>query len=410
MAEPCELAIMRVGAQGDGVAQTTAGPVFVPFTLAGETVRAGVEGERGRLIEVLQPSPDRIAPVCRHFGSCGGCSLQHMSAGVYRAWKRDQVFAAFEARGIDAPVRDLVTAPGLRRRATLAARRTSAGVLLGFHEMGSHEIVDLAECPVCEPRIVTAFGALKALVAPLLSRRGEMRITVTSSDGGLDVALDASARDLTPEIRGHLAREAECGEFARISLASDPVVERHPPFLRFGAADVVPPPGVFLQAVASAEQNMAVLIAAALGKSKSVADLFCGCGAFTFRLAEKARVFAFDSDKAAVAALSSAVRMTQGLKPIEARVRDLFREPLSPLELNEAEAVVFDPPRAGAEAQSRSIARARVKTVVGVSCNPATLARDIRILIDGGYKLESVTPIDQFHYSPHVEAVAVLRR
>ncbi len=410
MADDMELRIDRVGAQGDGVATSEAGPVFLPLTLSGELVRANVSGERGRLLSVLEASPDRVVPVCRHFGVCGGCALQHMAASAYGQWKRDQVLAAFRSRGIDADVSEVVACAGKRRRAMFSAKRTSAGVVLGFHEAGSHELVDLAMCPVVDDRIVAALPALRDLVSPLVSRRGELRVTTTWNEAGLDIALEESGQTLTPEIRAHIAKVASQERFARVSISDDLAYEAMAPFLTMGAAEVMLPPGVFLQAVTQAEAAMAELVVSAVGKAKKVVDLFSGVGAFTFRLAKASKVFAADSDKVAIAALVAASKKTSGLKPIEAIVRDLFREPLSGTELNAYDAIVFDPPRAGAEAQAKMITRSKVKTVVAVSCNPATLARDARILIDGGYTLESVTPVDQFLYSPHIEVVAVLRR
>lgn len=403
--------IVRLGAQGDGVAETAEGALFVPFTLPGERVTIEVgDNDRARLISIESASQNRIAPVCRHFGQCGGCAVQHAAPELYRGWKRDIVIAAFAARGLEPAIDDLVVPQGLRRRATLAARRTAAGTILGFHEAASHELVDLAECPVLERAIASAFAHLRALVTPLLSRKGEARLAVTLTNGGLDVAVSEVERDLTAALRTTLAALALEARLARLTVGRDPVYEAFAPDLTFGSADVVLPPGAFIQAVAGAEAAMADLMLVAIGKAKSVADLFSGIGAFTFRLAARAKVFAADSDPEAVAALLKAARSARGLKPIAAIRRDLFREPLSALELKDYDAVVFDPPRAGAEAQARMIARSKVKTVVAISCNPATLARDARILIDGGYAIERVTPIDQFHFSPHVEAVAVLRR
>lgn len=409
MSEECELLITRLGAQGDGVAETAGAPVFVPFALAGERVIADVDGARGRLLRVLQPSPDRIAPVCRHFGTCGGCVVQHMSSNVYRAWKRDLVVSAFAARGLDVNVGDLVEPGGKRRRAVLSAERSDNGVAIGFHEAQSHALVAITECPVLDPKIVAAIPALKTLIAPLISKLGA-RLTVTATKSGLDVLLDGIERKLTPDVRSRLASEASALQLARLAIGNDIVVETLPPFLTFATADVVLSPGCFVQAVAEAETEMVRRILAAVGKVKSVADLFCGVGAFTFPLAARAKVLAFDGNQPAIAALNAAAKKATGLKPITAHVRDLFREPLSPLELNEHDAIVFDPPRAGAEAQAQRLARSKVKTVVAASCNPATLARDARHLVDGGYKIESVTPIDQFAYSAHVEVVAVFRR
>jgi 23S rRNA (uracil1939-C5)-methyltransferase len=410
MVETIEIEIARLGAQGDGVAQTPDGLLFVPYTLGGERITAEFSDGKAHLVSVLTPSQERVAPPCTHFGSCGGCKLQHMRSGAYLAWKREQVIAAFSARGIDAPVTPVIACRGPRRRAVLGARGTSAGVLLGFHREASHELIDIDTCVVMHPGIVAALGDVRRLIAPLMSRSGELRVTLTWTAGGLDIAVDDVAAKLTPELRAKIAGVAAAARFARVSIARDPVYQGLTPLLHLGPAEVVPPPGSFLQAVAEMEEEMARLILDATGKSKTVADLFCGVGAFTFRLAQRARVFAADSDKAAVAALNAATKPARGLKPIEARMRDLFREPLSATELRDFECVVFDPPRAGADAQARMIARSKVKTVVAVSCSPATLARDARMLLDGGYKIESITPLDQFQYSPHIEAVAVFRR
>jgi 23S rRNA (uracil1939-C5)-methyltransferase len=410
MNELRELLITRVGAQGDGVADNKGAAIFVPFALAGERVAADVSGERARLLEVLQPSEARVKPVCRHFGVCGGCSVQHMAPESYRAWKRDSAVAAFRARGLDIEVAPLISPGGKRRRAVFTMERTERGIVVGFHEAASHAIVAIEECPVLEPKIVAVLPALTDLLAPLLSKRGEARLTVLLTNTGLDVRLDGTARQLTSEVSSRLASGASALGLARLAIGDDVVCQTLPPLLTLGAVDVTPPSGAFVQAVAEAEREIAGLIIAAVGKSKTVADLFCGMGAFTFPLAAKARVWAFDGDREAITTLEAAARKATGLKPITARVRDLFREPLSPLELNEHDAVVFDPPRVGAEAQAKKLARSKMKTVVAVSCNPATLTRDARHLIDGGYKLESVTPVDQFVYSAHVEVVAVFRR
>ncbi len=410
MAEPQELLVARLGAQGDGIVDGGGAPIFVPFTLPGERVVAEVAGERGRLLDVLQPSLERVTPICRHFGRCGGCSVQHLAPDPYHAWKRDLVVTAFGARGLDVDVAALVEPGGRRRRASFSTARTEAGLAIGFHAMASHDLVAIDECPVLEPKIVAVLPALASLIAPLLAKRGEGRLTITSTKSGLDVSLAGSERKLTPEIRSRLAGAASQLGFARLTVGDDIVCETLPPFLTFGSAEVLLPAGAFVQAVAEAETEIARRVVEAVGKVKAVADLFCGLGAFTFPLAGEARVSAVDGYVAAIAALAAAVKKTSGLKPVTATHRDLFREPLSALELNGHEAVVFDPPRAGAEAQAQRLAKSKVKTVVAVSCNPATLARDARHLIDGGYKIESVTPIDQFVYSAHVEVVAVFRR
>ena len=411
MGESAELVVARLGAQGDGVADTPAGPIYVPYTLPGERVCAEIDGDRGRLVEVLQPSPLRVPPLCRHFGVCGGCALQHLEAQAYRDWKREQVVTAFASRGIDAPVAPVLTVPpGSRRRVVLSARRTAGGVVLGFHAARSHDIVDIMECPVAAPEIVRALPPLKALIAPLLRQRDEARITVLAAANGLDVTVEDAGGGLSAQARADLARRALAAGVLRLTVAGDMVVMAADPILKLGAADVSPPPGTFVQASAEAEARMPELVVAAAGKAKHVADLFSGLGTFTFPLAARARVLAIDTDRPAIEALQRAARSASGVKPIETRVRDLLNEPLSPRELDGFDAVVFDPPRAGAHLQAQRLARSGVPVAIAVSCNMATLARDARALIDGGYRLEAVTPIDQFLFSAHVEAVAVFRR
>lgn len=411
--EPQVLTIARLGAQGDGIAETPAGPLYVPFALPGETVRATVEGDRGRLSEIVVASPERIAPVCRHFTACGGCVAQHMAPAAYAAWKTEQVVAAFRGHGLDVVLQPLVSVGlGARRRVTLAAERTlEGGVRMGFHAAGTHDIVDLAECPVTASRIVAALGGLRQLVEPLLPRRDAVRVAVTACDNGLDVDVGGVSRELKPDLRARLASEASAIGLVRLSVEGDPVVAMAPPRVACAGVDVTPAPGAFLQAAAAAEARMAELIVAALPKRrKHVADLFCGLGAFSFALARQSAVAAYDGDAAAIASLQEAQRHVQGSKPITAKVRDLFREPLSRKELEAFDAVVLDPPRAGARDQCEMLAKSKVGTVVAVSCNPATLARDVRCLVDGGYKLAELTPVDQFLFSAHIEAVAVLRR
>jgi 23S rRNA (uracil1939-C5)-methyltransferase len=403
--------IARLGAQGDGIAETPSGPVYVPYALPGEQVMAETHGERARLVAVLTASPERVPPVCRHFTHCGGCALQHLERTAYLAWKREIVAAAFAARGIEAPVAHVISVGlGARRRATLSARRTGRGVVLGFHEAKGHDIVDLQECPVTASAIVRALPGLKRLIEPLVSRRLPVRLTVTLAANGLDVAIEDFPGELGADARERLASAAASCQLARLTIAGDTLYQSTVPAVRFGPANVVLPPRTFLQAAPAAESEMVRLVTAAVGSARRVADLFCGLGTFTFPLATTATVLAVDGERQAISALENAAKRTPGVKPIEAKVRDLFREPLSMKELERFDAVVLDPPRAGAAAQAAMLAKSRVGTIVAVSCNPATLARDTRILVDGGYSLERVTPIDQFLFSPHIEAVAVLRR
>ncbi|MEQ1694927.1 MAG: class I SAM-dependent RNA methyltransferase [Hyphomicrobiaceae bacterium] len=434
MSETQDLIIDRIAALGDGVASTPEGNVFLPFVLPGERVRAQIGAGRAQVIEVLEPSPDRIAPICRHFTHCGGCATQHMAAAAEQAWKSDLVATAMSQQRVFDPasfveatrdgladvkaktraasaIQPIVASPiGTRRRAVFAARRTKSGAIVGFHEQRSHDIVDLMECPILSPQIANRLDGLRAMIAPLLSRSGEARMTVTLADNGVDVVLEDTKPELTFDERAKIAELARAARIIRLTVKGEIIFATGEPLLRFGRVDVTPAPGVFLQAVPAVEARMTEIILAAVGKSKRVADLFSGLGTFSFPLAERAEVLAVDGDNASIACLIQAVKRAQGIKPVIGKVRDLFQEPLSAKELEPFDAVVFDPPRAGADAQARMLAKSKVPIVVAVSCAPATLARDLKTLIAGGYVLQSITPIDQFVFSPHVEAIAILKR
>jgi 23S rRNA (uracil1939-C5)-methyltransferase len=404
------LTIDSLGAQGDGVAQTERGPVFVPFTLPGEVVNAAIERDRATLMAVLEPSPMRVAPPCRHFGDCGGCSLQHLETEAYRAFKVERVAAPLRRDRIDLPPGELQScAPDSRRRVVLSGQRTGVGMILGYHRMQSAEIVDIAECRIALPSIVAALPMLRDLAGLVSQTDKPFHIAVTATSTGLDIAFTGSGK-LPDGLRRIAANFALREKIARLSIDGETVVEPQKPVIHFGDAAVTPPPGGFLQAVKSAEEAMVGIVTGHLGKAKRVADLFAGSGAFSLRLAKHSEVHAVEGDAAALAALDRGFRFGAGLKRITQEKRDLFRRPLTFKELNAFDGVVFDPPRAGAEDQSKQIARSDVPLVAAVSCNPATLARDLRILLDGGYALKSVTPIDQFLWSPHVEAVALLEK
>lgn len=402
-----DVIIEGLGARGDGIAMRGGETAYVPFALPGERWRLADAGA-----ERLTDSLERAAPLCRHFLACGGCVAQHMAPALYRAWKRGLVVEAFRHRGIDAEVAEPVAvAAGSRRRAFLGVERRGAEVILGFREEGRHTLVDLAECPVLDPAIAGAFPALRALARCVMADGAAGRLVVTRLDRGLDVSFDNGRRDLAPEERAAAAALAQRAGIQRLMVAGEPVVAAGRAEVSVGGVTVEIEPGLFLQAVPEAERLIADLCLAALPKrARAAADLFAGVGTLTLPLARRVAVTAFDSDRRAIAALSGAVRHAQGLKPVAAQVRDLFRDPLSARELAAFDAVVLDPPRAGAAAQAERLAKSKVPVVIAVSCNPATLARDARSLIDGGYRMGPVTPIDQFLFSAHVEAVAVFRR
>lgn len=395
-----ETTITSLGQRGEGISEVNGHRVFVPFTLPGERIGVDTDGDRGTLVELLARSANRVEPFCPHFGICGGCSLQHAGPETYATFKRGLVETALSHAGIDVPVGPLVDAAGTgRRRTTLHIRKHGAG----YARARTHDILDIETCPILVPSLQKAAPRLAHLLHGIA---GDGDVAITATDTGLDLAIKSERKPKSEAI----ASFGQTNRVARLAFNGETLYMARPPAVKMGKSLVELPVGSFLQATQKAEETLADLVLAAVGKSKSVADLFCGVGPFALRLAENARVFAADSDKPATAALAKAVRFTQGLKPVTVLARDLFRDPLAPVELQPYDAVVFDPPRAGAEAQAKELARSKVKTVVGVSCEPKTFARDAAILMAGGYRLESVTPVDQFVWSAHVEVVGVFRR
>ncbi|YBV98219.1 class I SAM-dependent RNA methyltransferase [Phyllobacteriaceae bacterium JZ32] len=402
--------IAAMGAGGDGVANLPDGQVFVPFTLPGEVANIAREKNRGTLMALLEASPERIAPACAHFEACGGCALQHWQAEPYQAWKRGLVSDALTGRKLTFELDPLVPcAPQTRRRAVFAARRTDGGMLLGFNRHQSHEIINIHECPVTVPAITDRLADLRELASLVAPDSKPFRLTVTATASGLDIAATGS-KVPDAERRKALTPFMLAKGFARLTCEGEIILEPKKPLIHFGKVAVEVPPGGFLQATAEAEDTMSALVMDHLAKVKRAADLFCGSGTFTFRMAEKMAVHAVESDAAALAALDRAARNTQGLKPVTMERRDLFRRPLMAKELNRFDGLVFDPPRAGAEAQAKEIAKSNIAKVVAISCNPVTLARDLAILTQGGYRIDRVVSIDQFLWSSHVETVTLLTK
>jgi 23S rRNA (uracil1939-C5)-methyltransferase len=408
------LLIDHVGHRGDGVAFADGQAVYVPYALGGETVEVAPVSDhpdRRRLLTVERTSPERVAPFCPHFGICGGCAIQHWEVERYRAWKRDIVIETLAQAKLACEVDALMDAHGLgRRRITLHARMGARDVLkVGFAAANSHDIIPVDRCPILAPNMSGALDAGWAIAEPLISIGKPLDIQITATDGGLDVDLRGSGPLPAAKIAA-LSRIAEQRRLARLTRHGELVLMRNPPTIAIGAAQVTLPPGSFLQATAAGEEALATLVAGHCARAKNIADLFCGVGPFALRLAAKSRVSAFDSDAGAMTALQKAAASASGLKPVKAEARDLFRRPLMPQELRDYDTVVFDPPRQGAQAQVLQLAASKVPVVVAVSCNAATFARDARILVDGGYKFERVTPVDQFRHTPHVELVARFKK
>ena len=402
-----------MGARGDGKLPGRDG-LHLPFVLPGEEVVARDATQGLKLISIERASPDRVEPFCRYFGTCGGCKLQHWRLEPYLSWKRELVIEALARQGVEASVEPVIDAHGAgRRRVSFHARRVGQEVRTGFMRAGSHELIEIDACPILAPALAGA-PRIASRLATILARSGKpLDITVTASETGLDATVKGRGA-LTGTEREAVIAFAAREDLARLSNHHEVIVERRAPRMAIGDCQVLPPPGAFLQATAQGEAVLAKLVAEALAKARRpprrIADLFCGIGPFALRLSRAAQVQAFDSDAAAVAALLKAARQTQGLKPVEAQARDLFRRPLLAAELAEHDAVILDPPRQGAQAQTQELARSRVAHIVYVSCNPSTFARDARTLVEGGYLIDGITPIDQFRFSAHVELVAGFSR
>ena len=410
---PVEVTIEAVGGEGDGVA---AGPAFVPFTLPGERVLAAGAGERRELVEVLTPSAERIDPVCPHFGTCGGCALQHWAHAPYLAWKVERLAGTLARQHIETEILPAFAAGlGTRRRVALHARRgTREAAKLGYKARKSWDLVDIEVCPISDPAIQAAIPALKRLAAPLFEHpKSAPTLHVTLTASGLDVDISGVERKsggLSADARVQLAERAAEADFARVTLDGEVAYLARQPQVRLGPTSVALPAGAFLQATPQAEQAMAAFVAEAAAGASRIADLYCGVGTFTFRLAEIAQVHAADFAPEAIRALTGALAAAPGLHGVTAEARDLVRRPVLAEELRKTDVAVFDPPRAGAAEQTAELARSTVGRIIGVSCNPATFARDARTLIDAGFTLDRVLPVDQFLWSPHVELVGAFSR
>jgi len=391
--------IESLGHKGEGIAQIDGARVYVPFTLPGEEVDLVREGDRGTARAILVPSPHRIAPFCPHFGVCGGCQLQHLDRESYVAFKTGLVETPLRQAGITARVERFIDAGGAgRRRAVLHARKDAAG----YMRLKSHALLDLDACPILVPALAKAPEIARAIGAVI----GACDVGFTATETGLDVVVRNAARGAVLE---QLTPIANRFGLARLAHEREMLLLRQMPHIGMGPAKVALPMGSFLQATAEAENILAAYVSGAVGNARTVADLFCGIGPFALRLAEKARIFAADADRPAIAALDQAARHTKGLKTVTAKYRDLFRDPLSRFELD-FDCVVLDPPRAGAEAQVKEIAASKVRKVVMVACDPRSFARDAAHLVQAGFSLSGLIAVDQFAWSTHIELAATFRR
>ncbi len=403
LAEATTVTITRLGHKGDGVAE---GPIFAPLTLPGEVVRGTLEGDRLVDPRIVTPSPDRVSAPCALFKRCGGCQMQHGSDAFVAGWKTSLIRSALEPYGIDAPMRPILTSPAKsRRRAVFAGRRSKKGAMVGFHARRSDMIVPLDRCELLHPDLLACIPDLEEITKLGGSRSATLAFAVTRSETGLDCQvrggkpLDGALRQSLPQFRTR---------FTRLTWEEEPIFTDAPPRLTMGGAALTPPPGAFLQATEQGEAALVAAVLEALSGAQSVVDLFSGCGTFGLPIAAQAPVHAVEGADDLLQALDQAARFATGLKKITTEARDLFRRPLEPDELSKFDAVVIDPPRAGAEAQTQALAQAQVPRIAMVSCNPITFARDAALLIQAGYRLNWVQPVDQFRWSTHVELAASL--
>ena len=399
--------VERLGHLGDGIAP---GPVFVAGALPGEVVSGTLYGGRLTQLRIVTPSADRVSAPCRHYKTCGGCALQHAADPFVAAWKQEVVETALAGQGLAAPLRPILTSPPRsRRRAVFSGRRTKHGVLVGFHARASDTVVDVPDCLLIDPAIAATRPALEALTRLGASRKGELALTVTLAPEGADIAV-TGGKPADAALRAELAALTEAMGLARLSWEGEVVALRHRPSVGFDGITVTPPPGAFLQATAAGEAALRAAVAEAVGPAARIADLFAGCGTFALPLARRARIHAVEGSAAMIAALDEGWRGAEGLRRVTSEVRDLFRRPLLADEFAGFDAVVIDPPRAGAEAQVAELARSEVPRIAAVSCNPVSFARDAARLVAGGYALRWVQVVDQFRWSPHVELAALFAR
>ena len=422
---PADVVVTALGAQGDGIAESESGRLFIPYAAPGDALQVRLPSKRSKqmrahIAKILTGGPDRQEPICAHFSECGGCAVQHIRASAYSEWKRFLVCDSLAHRGINpSVVQDLVPGKiGRRRRTRLRARLTAKGVILGYLAARSHRIVAVSECPVLVPEIVAILDPLRVLLTDSLNRGQEAVISITRCKSGLDMTV-AMGRSLTLEDRERLVAFADNNDLARLCWQSlerggtgerETIIRRWPPEIDYAGILIEIPPDAFIQPTSEGESVLRDTVLSTVAGSARVADLFAGCGSFSLPVANSgSHVLAIDSSGEQIAALVSGARRVDLGAFVEAEVRDLNRRPLMVADLASYDAVILDPPRAGAQAQVQQLAESSIATIVYVSCNPGSFARDSRILIDGGHSLQTVLPVDQFLFSPHTELVAIFR-
>jgi 23S rRNA (uracil1939-C5)-methyltransferase len=405
-----KLTIRQLGNQGDGIADGPEGEVFVHFALPNELVEGEISSGRMASPRILIPSDQRIKAPCPHFKTCGGCAMQHASDDLVSEWKSRIVSHALATHGLSVPLHEIATSSAnSRRRATLTGRRTKKGAMVGFHGRASDTIVAIPSCTLLHPDILAAIPVFETLTRLGASRSAPVAIAVTRSDAGLDVGV-SGAKLADGPLLVELGSLCEQNKLARLSWNAEVIAMRAAPTQTFGPASVTPPPAAFLQATRAGQEALTDAVLSVLNPAARVVDLFAGCGTFSLPAAQLAEVHAVEGEAEPLDALLAGAKSAAGLKPVSIEVRDLFRRPLLTGELNKFDAVIIDPPRTGAKAQTAELAQSSIGKIAFVSCNPVTFARDAATLIAGGYSLNWVKPVDQFRWSTHVELVASFSR
>jgi len=416
-----ELEITELGASGDGIGFLEGNQYYVPFTMPGDHVQIENPEKRGNgflatLVNILTPSSNRSTPKCRHFGTCGGCSLQHIGDAELADWKQARVESTLQKAGIvNTLVNPTITSPeNSRRRVEFVAAKRKKGVMIGYHLRRSKQIFDVGECPLIKQQILALVKPLRAMLPTVMPRNSKARLTITDTTNGLDLLITANF-SIDLEAREILANFAQTNKLCRICWydEEEKLLEQvsaiRPAEIAIGSKQGLIPPGGFLQATLEGQEALIRLALEALPSGAKILDLFSGCGSFSLPAAHQAKaVRAIEGDEELIFALQNAAN--KYMLPITTETRDLFRNPLIPDELNKFDAIIIDPPRAGATAQVEEIASCNVQHVVFISCNPVSYARDVKLLTDNGYELKEVTPIDQFRWSSHVELFSVLEK
>ncbi|MEM7241662.1 MAG: class I SAM-dependent RNA methyltransferase [Pseudomonadota bacterium] len=402
--------INRLGARGEGIVQNGAEEIYVPFALPGEVIAGGVSADRIEKPKIVTPSELRVSPKCKHFKTCGGCRLQHYNPDALAAWKGALISDALEKFNLKTEIKPTHTSPpNSRRRATLSGRRSKSGTVIGFHGAASDQIIDIQECPILDPRILDGWPVYDMLVIKGASRKGSIKLAVTVSDTGLDISV-SDAKPLSAQENQYISMFCVDKQVARLVWNGEMAFQSTPPTITLDGIQLRLVAHGFLQATEFGQNALIDTVRGIVRDKRTTVDLFSGMGTFSLPLAKTRAFHAVEHGRDMLSALQATANQASDLYPITTEHRDLFRRPLMPDELNKFDSLVIDPPRAGALAQCHEIAKSKIDTIAFVSCNPATFARDARVLVDAGFSLNWVLPIDQFLWSPHVELAAEFTR